>query len=74
MSDYANPRGRTPAEDQLRVDPAPPTVTLRQWYAGQALVAYGGSLAEVDVQWIEQHGAKNAYRIADAITAEGKKP
>ena len=44
-------------------------MTLRDYFAGQALASQ--TLCEPDVQWIEQYGAKNAYRIADAMIAAG---
>lgn len=37
-------------------------MSLRDWFAGQVLAgANKGMLTEGDVQWIEQHGAENAY-------------
>ena len=49
--------------------PAHPGMSLRDWFAGHALAACRLTLQEGDVQWIEQHGAENVYRIADAMLA-----
>lgn len=44
-------------------------MTLRDYFAGQALAGLGIGFGEGDVQWFEQYGAKAAYRIADAMIA-----
>ena len=44
-------------------------MTLRDYFAGQVLVGWPSTLNTVDAAWIEQHGAKIAYRIADAMIA-----
>jgi hypothetical protein len=44
-------------------------MSLRDWFAGQALAGFSQTFTEGDAQWIIQHGAANAYRIADAMIA-----
>ncbi|WP_395175483.1 hypothetical protein [Roseibium alexandrii] len=49
--------------------PAPPGVTLRDYFAGQALIGlssgFNGGVG--DTEWFEQYGAPVAYKIADAM-------
>ncbi len=51
-----------------------PGLTLRDWFAGRVLSSAPWSLNEGDAQWIEQHGAAIAYRIADAMLAARVQP
>jgi hypothetical protein len=52
-------------------------MTLRDWFAGQALIAvscrWGGTLGDID-NAAAQRSAEIAYRIADAMIAERSKP
>ncbi len=50
-------------------------MTLRDYFAGQALGGFCATLSgsNLDVSWFEQHGAKAAYRVADAMIAERNK-
>ena len=44
-------------------------MTLRDYFAGQALAGFcaGFTGANIDLSWFEQHGALNAYKVADAM-------
>lgn len=42
-------------------------MTLRDWFAGQALLGASHALNTGDVEWIKYRGAKAAYEIADAM-------
>lgn len=55
------------ADERFKPRPGDEGMSLRDWFAGQALASYAGGLMEADAQWIEQYGARNAYRIADAM-------
>lgn len=48
-------------------------LTVRQWYAGQALAGLMG-LQTVYDNMADRDVAKAAYRLADAMLAEGEKP
>ena len=54
-----------------------PGMTLREWYAGKALVGLPHLCAHdtlLDGMTFEQHVARNAYKLADAmIEARGMK-
>lgn len=49
-------------------------MSLRDWFAGQALAGINLSLHDVDVAWMKQHGAKRVYDIADAMLAARTTP
>lgn len=45
-------------------------MTLRDWFAGQALAGLAVNTAEADdLQWTKEHGPIAAYEIADAMLA-----
>lgn len=52
-------------------------MSLRDWFAGQALMSLPHLCAHdtlLDGITFEQHVARNAYKLADAMIAEGAKP
>lgn len=54
-----------------------PGMTLRQWYAGQALSAIVGNCSAKDNRDIDgacERIAALAFKIADAMLAEGERP
>lgn len=70
----------TSEEERAFEDPAFPSqddsyfysgMTMREYFAGQALVALSGHKAIVQrgIPWLVEH----AYMVADAMLAEGKK-
>tara|TARA_R110000851_G_scaffold143022_1_gene281824 strand:+ start:395 stop:619 length:225 start_codon:yes stop_codon:yes gene_type:complete len=44
-------------------------MTLRDYFAGQALAGFCSNFngSNADPSWFEQHGAPNAYKVADAM-------
>ena len=46
-------------------------MTLRDYFAGQALAGFCSNFngSNMDPSWFEQHGAPNAYAVADAMIA-----
>ena len=46
-------------------------MSLRDYFAGQALAGFCNNFSNgsVDVSWLEQYGASNAYKVADAMIA-----
>ncbi len=48
-------------------------LSLRQWYAGQALIGDLASYANREKVPSPQNAAKRAFAIADAMIAEGSK-
>ena len=48
-------------------------MSLRDWFAGQALSNMSIGSRDVDISWFVQIGAKHAYAIADAMIAEREK-
>lgn len=52
-----------------------PGMTLRDWFAGQAMAGLcsGFKGGDMDDAWFRQHGCKSAYHIADAMLAERSK-
>lgn len=49
-----------------------PGMTLREWYAGQTLVGLISGCKDYDIKPPE-YWSSMAYKIADAMIAEGKK-
>lgn len=45
-------------------------MTLRDYFAGQVLASATISATEGNMQWMTQHGAEYAYKIADAMIAQ----
>jgi hypothetical protein len=57
--------------DRYYISPAQEGMTLRDWFAGHALIAAGSILANKDANPAEaQLVASDCYRIADAMLAE----
>lgn len=57
------------AEDHKTADQLPWTagMTLRDWFAGQALIGMLSGDQSPDKDWVEQVTAPKAYRVADAM-------
>lgn len=48
-------------------------MTLRDYFAGQALAGFAGSQSANVYSWVEDRVARSAYEIADAMLAERAK-
>lgn len=57
------------ADENYKPQPGDEGMTLRDWFAGQALAGMSHVLNEGDVEWVKQRGAKAAYDMADAMLA-----
>ena len=64
-SAFPSEQGHTP--EGLWNQTFEPGMSLRDWFAGQALAACQITPNEGDAIWLEQGGAARIYQIADAM-------
>lgn len=49
-------------------------MTLRDWFAGQALAGFAGSHHASEATWEDRRVAASCYEVADAILVARKEP